>query len=187
MRAKSAILAFLMLSIIATSSSGCIGLVPAREFMEDLRDDPSLEEVEERINASHVFATNIEDIQGSTEYYSTQDFVVDENVVEISAYISTQMPLELIIPGIPTEARYVSASLTDADNQVVWQAEITETERKMVETFTQPLAQGDWTLTVEARGYGEEIANLYKDSFQVLIKIERQCWKYPNENICSYD
>ena len=187
MRARVTMSAFFMLAILMASSSGCIGLVPAREMMEKMRDPPRLEEIEHRINASHVFATNIEDIQGSTQYSSQQTFDVDENVVEISAYISTQMPLELVIPGIPTEARYVSATLTDADNQVVWQAEITETERKMVETFTQPLAQGEWTLDVEARGYGEEIAHLYKDSFQVLIKIERQCWLYPNELICSYD
>ena len=97
------------------------------------------------------------------------------------------MPLELILPGIPTEVRYVKATLTDANGDQVWIEEITETERKMVATFQQPLAEGIWTLSVEARGYGEEIANLYKDSFQVLVKIDRECWQYPNEIGCSYN
>ena len=179
--------AFIMLAILLASSMGCIGLVPAREFMEDLRDPPKMVDVTEKINASHVFTTDITNVQGSTSYSTSQTFDVDANVKEISAYISTQMPLELVLPGIPTEVRYVTATLTDADGNQVWFAEVTETERKMVETFQQPLAEGEWTLNVEARGYGEELANLYKDSFQVLVKIERECWKYPNEDVCSLD
>jgi len=179
--------AFMMLAILLTSSMGCIGLVPAREFMEDLRTVPKMIDVEEKINASHVFTTDITNVQGSTSYSTVQDFEVDSDVIEISAYISAAMPLELILPGIPTDVRYVRASLTDADGNQVWFEEVTETERKMVATFQQPLVEGTWTLDVEARGYGEEVANLYKDSFQVLIKIERTCWKYPNEVGCAYD
>ena len=40
MRPKPAMSAFMMLAILMASSMGCIGLVPAREFMEDLRGDP---------------------------------------------------------------------------------------------------------------------------------------------------
>ena len=179
--------AFMMLAILLTSSMGCIGLVPAREFMEDLRSVPKMIDVEEKINASHVFTTDITNVQGSTSYSTVQDFEVDSDVIEISAYISAAMPLELILPGIPTDVRYVRASLTDAEGNQVWFEEVTETERKMVATFQQPLVEGTWTLDVEARGYGEEVANLYKDSFQVLIKIERKCWEYPNEVGCAYD
>ncbi len=179
--------AFMMLAILMASSMGCIGLVPAREFMEDLRPEAKMIEVKDKINASHVFTTDITDVQGSTSYSTSQTFEVDSDVVEISAYISAAMPLELILPGIPTDVRFVRASLTDANGDEVWREEVTETERKMVATFQQPLAEGTWTLSVDARGYGEEVANLYKDSFQVLIKIERKCWEYPNEVGCSYD
>ena len=187
MRPKPAMSAFMMVAILMASSMGCIGLVPAREFMEDLRPEPKEIEVKDKINASHVFTTDATDIQGSTSYSTSQTFEVDSDVVEISAYISAAMPLELILPGIPTDVRFVRASLTDANGEQVWFEEVTETERKMVATFQQPLAEGTWTLTVDARGYGEEIANIYKDSFQVLIKIERQCWQYPNEVGCAYD
>ena len=179
--------AFMMLAILMASSMGCIGLVPAREFMEDLRPEAKMVEVKDKINASHVFTTDITDVQGSTSYSTSQTFEVDSDVVEISAYISAAMPLELILPGIPTDVRFVRASLTDANGDQVWFEEVTETERKMVATFQQPLAEGTWTLSVDARGYGEEVANLYKDSFQVLIKIERKCWEYPNEEGCAYD
>tara|TARA_Y100000768_G_C23907065_1_gene648073 strand:- start:359 stop:925 length:567 start_codon:yes stop_codon:yes gene_type:complete len=187
MRSKQAMPAFMMLAILLASTMGCIGLVPAREFMEDLRESPEMVDVVEKINASHVFSTDISDIQGTTTYDTSQSFEVDSNVVEISAYIKAEMPLELILPGIPTEFRYVRASLTDADGNVVWDETLTETETKMVATFSEDIAVGTWTLDVEARGYGEEIGNLYKDSFQVLIKIESKCWVYPNEAECSYD
>ena len=187
MRPKPAMSAFMMLAILTASSMGCIGLVPAREFMEDLRPEPKMIDMELKINASHVFSTDIADLDGSTTYSTSQSFDVDSNVVEISAYISAAMPLELILPGIPMEFRYVRASLIDADGNEVWVETVTETERKMVATFSEDLALGKWTLDVEARGFGEEVANLYKDSFQVLIKIERKCWEYPNEDGCAYD
>ena len=187
MRPKRAMSAFMMLAILLTSTMGCIGLVPAREFMEDLRPSPEMIDVDQKINASHVFTTDITDVAGSTTYSSVQKFEVDSDVVEISAYISAAMPLELILPGVPTDVRFVRASLTDSEGNQVWVEEVTETERKMVATFSQPLAHGTWALNVDARGYGEELANLYKDSFQVLIKIERKCWEYPNEVGCAYD
>ena len=134
-----------------------------------------------------MFLLPISQMLQEASYSTSQKFEVDSDVVEISAYISAAMPLELILPGIPTDVRFVRASLTDSEGDQVWFEEITETERKMVATFQQPLAEGTWTLTVDARGYGEEVANLYKDSFQVLIKIERKCWEYPNEVGCAYD
>ena len=179
--------AFVMLAILMASSMGCIGLVPAREFMEDLRPQAKMIEVKDKINASHVFTTDILDVQESTSYSTSQTFEVNSDVVEISAYISAAMPLELVLPGIPTDVRFVRASLTDANGDEIWYEEVTETERKMVATFQQPLAAGTWTLSVDARGYGEEITGIYKDSFQVLIKIESKCWEYPNEKGCAYD
>ena len=97
--------AFMMLAILMASSMGCIGLVPAREFMEDLRPEAKMIDVKDKINASHVFTTDITDVQGSTTYSTSQTFEVDSDVVEISAYISAAMPLELILPGIPTDVR----------------------------------------------------------------------------------
>ena len=186
MRPQRAMSAFIMLAIMMASSMGCIGLVPAREFMEDLREPADLVPLTEKINSSHTFSTEILDLTKSTLYQDNQKFEVSAEVTEISAYITAAMPLELLVP-VPTDVRYVKASLIDANGDQIWYEEITKTERKMVATFQQPLAEGTWTLEVEARGYGEEVGNLYKDSFQVLIKIESQCWKYPNEETCSFD
>ena len=49
--------AFVMLAIIMASNIGCIGLVPAREFMEDLRDPPKLETLTDSVQINHTFIT----------------------------------------------------------------------------------------------------------------------------------
>ena len=140
--------AFVMLAILMTSTMGCIGLVPAREFMEDLRPAPEMIEVVEKINASHVFTTDVADVAGSTSYSSVQN-EVDSDVVETGAYISAAMPLELILPSTNRCKVRQSISNRFRGNQV-WFEEVTETERKMVATFSQPLAEGSWTLSVDA-------------------------------------
>tara|TARA_B100000767_G_C19675503_1_gene497170 strand:- start:600 stop:1127 length:528 start_codon:yes stop_codon:yes gene_type:complete len=175
-----------MLAILMGSTMGCLGLVPAREFMENLRESPEMINIEEKINVDHVFVTDLLDVQSSTSYTGTFDFMVDSDVTEISAYITAAMALDLILP-VPTEARYVEATLTDANGNQVWYELLTETKRPAVATFQEPLSEGKWTLAIDARGYGEEIGNLYKDSFQVLIKVDRECWQYPPEIGCSYD
>ena len=54
MRPKPAMSAFMMLAILMASSMGCIGLVPAREFMEDLRPEPKEIEVKDKIILSPI-------------------------------------------------------------------------------------------------------------------------------------
>ena len=187
MRPRNAMSAFAMLAILMASTMGCIGLVPAREFMEDLRSEPERKDIIDKINASHTFTTDFSDIAGSTQYQESQSFEVDANVVKISAYIEAAIPgdlpdsLEQVIP------RYVTATLTDADGNVVWSETLRQTGRNMVATFTEDLASGTWKLDIDARGYGEEIANQVKDSFDVLVTIESKCWQYPNEAGCSFD
>ena len=55
MRPKYAIRAFVLLGIILASNIGCIGLVPAREFMEDARGEPEVKDVIEKIKLNHTF------------------------------------------------------------------------------------------------------------------------------------
>ena len=181
--------AFIMLAIIMASNIGCIGLVPAREFLEDLRDPPELKTLTDSVMINHTFITDVQD-PSSINDIQTETFVVVSETIEIRVYMEAQLQtlgIEEFL-GIPTEARFVRATLSDAEGKQVWSEEIDKSERKMTATFQQPLAEGTWTLEVEARGYGEEFAGLIKDSYKVQVKIESQCWEYPNEgDVCSYD
>jgi len=194
MRPRRAMSAFIMLAILMCSSMGCIGLVPAREFMEDLRVPPKMVEIDEKINVDYFFVTKLLTPiplpdPDSVSYTESFEFNVDSDVTEISAYITASMAADFLTlpPQFTTEVRYVEASLTDANGDQVWIERLTETKRPAVATFEEPFVEGTWTLHIDARGYGEEGLSLYKDSFQVLIKIERECWKYPTETGCSYD
>ena len=184
MRPRRAMSAFMMLAILMASSMGCIGLVPAREFLEDLRDPPKLDVLTDKVGVNHTFITT-SDI-GSTEKNTTKTFEVNSEVIEIRAYIQADMALDFIF-DVPDDVRYVNASLIDANGDEVWFESLTETARPLIATFQQPLAEGTWSLVIDSRGYGEDTAGFYQDSFQVVINIERQCWIYPTEDQCSYD
>jgi hypothetical protein len=185
--------AFIMLAILMGSSVGCIGLIPAREFMEDMREPPKMIDIVDKINVEYFFVTKLTAIllpdPASVSYTESFEFDVDSDVTEISAYITAAMAADfLALPSqLTTEVRYVEATLTDANGDQVWIERLTETKRPAVATFEEPFVEGTWRLDIDARGYGEEGLSLYKDSFQVLIKIERECWEYPTETGCSYD
>jgi hypothetical protein len=162
--------------------------------MEDLRVPPKMVEIDEKINVDYFFVTKLLTPiplpdPDSVSYTESFEFNVDSDVTEISAYITASMAADFLTlpPQFTTEVRYVEASLTDANGDQVWIERLTETKRPAVATFEEPFVEGTWTLHIDARGYGEEGLSLYKDSFQVLIKIERECWKYPTETGCSYD
>ena len=175
--------AFMMLAILMASSMGCIGLVPAREFLEDLREPAELNVLTDKVSINHTFISNS---FSTTSMSASETFEVISEVIEIRAYIKAEMALDLLV-DLPSELRYVNASLIDAKGETVWFEHLTETARPLIKSFQQPLAEGTWTLMVDARGYGEDTAGLYQDSFQVVINIERQCWVYPTEDQCSYD
>jgi hypothetical protein len=193
MRPRQAMSAFIMLAILMGSSVGCIGLIPAREFMEDMREPPKMIDIVDKINVEYFFVTKLTPIllpdPASVSYTESFEFDVDSDVTEISAYITAAMAADfLALPSqLTTEVRYVEATLTDANGTQVWIERLTETKRPAVATFEEPFVEGTWRLDIDARGYGEEGLSLYKDSFQVLIKIERECWEYPTETGCSYD
>ena len=173
----------LLLSVLLTPIiSGCIGLVPAREFLEGMRTEPELSSAKDEIVVSHTFTTI------SPQLFNSQDsFMVDEHVTEISAYLSVQNFLSEQTEFFPNETRYVLAILTDAVGNSVWEEEVSETSTILETHMQPPFAHGEWTLTIEARGYGEEILSQFQDTFHIVITIERACTIYPGEDGCSYD
>ncbi|MFL2962250.1 MAG: hypothetical protein ACJZ2K_04650 [Candidatus Poseidoniaceae archaeon] len=189
MRPQRAMSAFIMLAIIMASNIGCIGLVPAREFLEDLRDPPELKTLTDSVLLNHTFITTDSD-SIFEDGNKVQEFEVVSETIEIRVYMEAQLQsvgIEEFL-GILTEARFVRATLYDANGEQIWTEEAVESERKMTATFQQPLAEGTWSLQVEAIGYGEEFAGLVKDSYKVQVKIESQCWEYPvEEGVCTYD
>lgn len=175
MRTRRVLPAFFMLAIMLMSSAGCIGLVPAREFVENMMDEPKKEKLQEKIALSHNFVSPLT----ISPYEAEQQFEVDQHVSRIGAYLSASIPFGENIP-VPDGARYVEASLIDANGTEVWKETLTDSDSTLEKDLFPPLAMGTWTLEVRARGYG--IEGQMEDSFHVLITIERDCIKYPGGN-----
>ena len=178
------VMPLLLLSVLRTPMiTGCIGLVPAREFLEGMREKPELSSDTDEIVVSHIFTT----ISPQLFTPPADNFMVDEHVTEISAYLSVQNFLSEQTEFFPNETRYVSAILTDYAGNKVWEEEVSETSTILETQLQPPFAEGEWTLQVEARGYGEEILGQFQDTFHIVITIERSCTIYPLEDGCSYD
>ena len=183
MRARL-VMPLLLLSVLITPLiSGCIGLVPAREFLEGMRDDPVKSTDTNEIVVSHIFVTPSPQL-----FAKTSDFMVDGYVTEISAYLSVQNFLSEQTDWLPNETRYVRAILIDGTGKnVAWEQEVSETSTILETQLQPPFAQGEWSLQIEARGYGEELFSQLQDSFHIVITIERACTIYPGESACNYD
>ena len=182
MRSGAAFQAFIMLGIMMMSSMGCIGLVPAREFIEELRDEAKLSIKEEKISLTHTFSSI-----SLTPYVAEQRFEVDVHVKEVSIFMSASLVYGDNTPLPNGQIQYVEAKLIDANGAEVWNQTLTSSDSVMEQHLNEELAQGTWVIRVEARGYGESIANMYKDSFQVVVSVQRECWEYPNEEFCSFE
>jgi len=165
------------------SSIGCIGLVPAREFIEEMRPEPKLEIKEEKISLTHTFSSI-----SFTPYVAEQRFEVDVHVKEVSIFMSASLVYGDNTPLPSGQVQYVEARLIDANGVEVWNQTLTSSDSVMEQHLNEDLALGTWVLRVEARGYGESIANMYKDSFQVVVSVQRECWMYyPDDGLCSFE
>lgn len=183
MRGQKALSLFLILSMALPLLSGCIGLVPAREFLESMRDEPEVGQVVEELRVSHTFTS-----LSVVEMTWSEDFFVDQHVTEISAYITvSHFFSDTSSSVLPNESRYVRANLQDAAGAIVWETEISESRTEPLYRMQAPFSQGEWSLSVEARGYGEQFLNQFQDSFLVAIEVEKSCTTYPTENNCSFD
>ena len=68
--------AFVALTMLLVSSSGCLGLLQGREYMESLRGDPEESESQSPLSIEHTFVN----VQQETW---DEDFPIDSSVTEI--------------------------------------------------------------------------------------------------------
>ena len=186
MRSNHALSAFILLGILVMSNIGCIGLVPAREFIEANRGEPTLDISDRVYTVSQTY-----DTVSATPYLYEERFEVDPQVSKISVFMSASLDAcdGLTIPEIPVledaceNFQYVEARLLDPNNEEIWTHTLYKTDSAMEVRFEENLAHGTWIMKVEARAYGEDLMGLYKDSFEVVISVEKQCWEYQNDEI----
>ena len=168
-----------------------MGLVPMRESIEWMRGEPSIEDIDEKVNISHTFETF-----PSTTFSEVQQFNVTEDVTEIVIYVRVSMPDpgdlskelgDLLeewtgqnITQLSEQVRYVRVTITDGAGEIFYDTTFAETIEPVVEVHRPPLASGVWRLEVEAQGYGANLLDLVEaeDSFAAIVTITSDCVKY---------
>jgi hypothetical protein len=184
MGSRKAFQAFLMLGILLMSSAGCIGLVPAREFVEQMRPQAELVIESEHFGETYIFPAG----WSLNERISSWDIVIDSDVVEVRAYFKASFALADSLPFVPEGARYVEATLSDAEGNIVWTEKLTVTQTAFVFTELPPFEQGTWNLYLSGRGFGNPAAaGIASDSYQIMISVDRNCWNYPIEGNCDIE
>ncbi len=179
--------AVLLLVVLMSSTSGCMGLIAARESVESLRE-PAYDSLNnKKVTISHEF-TSLADY--ANEYVNRSTFVVNEQTTEINVYFKVSFELsESPIVGdllIDNESHYVHATLTDSNGNVQWEQDVSE-DASPLEERLQPnpsFPLGEWVLEVRARGGGESTLNTVHDNFLVIVTVTNICVQYPLVEDC---
>jgi len=196
MKGANNLLTLILVSLIASTSIGCFGLVPIRESLELMRGEPAIIEISEKTNISYTFQS-----AQSQPYENTTIFEVTDSVSELIIYVRVSMPdpldlsqqiRDLIydttgvnVSTLSKEARYVHVKILNSNGEIFYEKLASESIEPIVEVHRPPLPVGTWTLDVEARGYGFNIFEVVEaeDNFAAIITVKSECVKF-NENDC---
>ena len=183
---RNSLAVFLLMTLMMSSLSGCLGLLQAREAIEELRDDVYQVSYPDKVDMAHTFTTI------TVQPYSNQtSFPVDEAVERIEIYFKVGMSgsdqISCIDEVLTSELRYVRAEVTTPSGISFWLQDVCEDVTPTVDTFEPDpeFETGDWMLNVEARGWGENTIGAFQDNFSIVITVHRVCQQYPVEPPCD--
>ena len=168
-----------------SSLSGCLGLLQARETIENMRDPVELISYPDKVNMLHTFTTI--SVQPYTNFTS---FPVDDSVESISVYFKVSFfgsdTISCFDETLTKPARYIQAQITSTSGEVLWSQDVCKDTDEVAYMEPEPLfEEGDWELTVESRGWGETTAAVAQDNFIIIVTINRVCQQYPLEPPCN--
>ena len=172
----------LILTLMLSSTAGCMGLIPARESLEAMRGEAESSVTIDSITLSHAF--NTFDIEPYT----------NSSTIEVTSE-STQIVIyrKVTITGTDSVAcfdggitRYVRATLVDSNGEVQWELDESEDVAPITISITPPpvLAIGEWELLVDARGAGIP-GTAAQDTFTITVSVQNTCTIYPPSKTCN--
>lgn len=172
----------LVLTMVLSNTAGCMGLIPARESIEAMRGEAEESITVESTSFSHVFDSI--DIE---PYTNSSTISVDEGATQIIIYrkvtITGTDSISCFDGGI---TRYVRATLIEPNGETAWELDECEDVQPITITLTPDptLPIGEWTLSVDARGFGIPGTGA-QDSFTVTVSVQSTCIIYPPNDVCS--
>ncbi len=195
MKSNNSLITFIFISLFMSGTVGCFGLVPIRESLEYMRGEPTIVEIDQKTNISYTFEN-----PSSEGYDNSSTFEVTESVSELIIYVRVSMPdpfdisqqvRDLIesstginVSTLSQEARYVHIKILNSNGEIFYEKLASESIEPIVEVHRPPLPVGTWTLEVEARGYGFNLAEVVEanDNFAAIITVTSECVKFTEED-----
>ena len=178
---------FLVITVMMSGFSGCLGLLQARETIEELRDDVYTVTYPDHTNMQHTFETFTLD-----EYNNYTSFSVDNSVERIEIYYKVVMSgsdtISCIDDIFTKPFRYVTAQMTSPSGNTQWSIDVCRDvapNSDVIETNSS-FEVGDWGFEVEARGLADASGlTPVADNFNFIITVYRECQQYPIEPPCD--
>jgi len=171
----------LVMILLMSNSSGCLGLLQMRETMEDLRGEPELKSETIKVSHKKVFATLSPEV-----YENTSSLYIDESVTRIVIWRQVTLTGSEFFGCLENFTRYVRAELyTPTGVDPVWSIDVCENlDPVTVDIIPNPTFEtGNWRLEIVARGQGTT-SSAIQDKLEINITIKRTCIKYPLEEDC---
>jgi hypothetical protein len=175
--------------MLLLSSSGCIGLLQGREYMEHLRGDVTLSSSMESTVIDHSFSSsNVDDLQFSLN----EKFTVDSEVTKIGVYFKYTKaggPIDDFLQNLGIiDPRGVDVEITDPSGNLKYNATLEKTNTAPY-FLIQPedngeFISGEWNINIEATGGGIGTA---QDNFRLAVDVTRTCTIYPQDDVCVVD
>lgn len=177
---------FMALSMLLVSTSGCIGLLQSREYMEHLRGDIKVQTQTETTTVEHFFN------QAEVGREWNEKFTVDSEVTAIGVYFKTTMAGETVKEifeqlGI-LDPRQVEVTITDSLGTLRYNA-THDTTKTAPYVNIEPgvdgkFVSGEWNINIVGTGgglFGEQ------DDFLLNVYVDRSCTIYPQDEVCVVD
>ncbi|MBL6732076.1 MAG: hypothetical protein ISP82_03880 [Candidatus Poseidoniaceae archaeon] len=177
---------FLISTFMLSSLSGCLGLLQARETIENMREPVERVSYPDKVDMTHTFTTI--SIQPYSNFTS---FPIDDTVERIEIYFKVTMSgsdqISCFDEALSSELRYVRAEVTTPSGAAIWSQDVCQDVTPTVENFEPDpsFESGNWDLNVESRGWGETTIGALQDNFIIVITIHRVCQQYPLEPPCD--
>ena len=111
MRTRLTVFSLLLMLVFSTISAGCMGLVMQREIMEDMREEPFVNNKEESFFWEVMFTSESLDLE-SVQYTNETPIVFDETVSKMSITFRAEFPYSTLLDlNESNELRYVEVKV----------------------------------------------------------------------------
>jgi hypothetical protein len=184
---RNSLVVFLLMTLMTSSLSGCLGLLQARETIEGLRDDVYEVSYPDKVSMTHNFDTPIL-LLPITNY---TEFPIDESVTKIDIYFKVSFAFSDTVSCIDNfftkEARYIEVEIATPSGIVFYQEDTCKDVPPKTTTFErdESFENGDWSLSIESRGTGEDFVGAIQDNWLIIVTVYRTCEQYPLEPPCD--